>query len=177
MLSSLLSELDVPSSARLVGIQRSRGRDGADEWTVTFRALPPTPPPSLEGAREIEENLSSSLPPLPALSRDSHASFQCSAAAPARGGMPPHPPVLSDQQIKGLAAHAPLASPASLSAAQSWATVGENGALPLAAAPVDGLAEGVERQVNLSPVPAAFPALPFRSGSANRLFPLRCSVQ
>jgi hypothetical protein len=69
MFADQLAELDVPASARLVGIQTRDSADGSVEWVATFRG------PAPASGRRRQANLTQA------------------------GGMPPPPPRLSDLQI------------------------------------------------------------------------------
>lgn len=74
MFADQLAELDVPVTARLVGIQTRKAADGSVEWVATFRG--PAPP-------------AAAAPP---------ADEQWTDPAPT-GRMPPPPPRLSEVQI------------------------------------------------------------------------------
>jgi len=124
MFGGLLSDLDVPAAAKLVGIKAQVAADGSTEWVATFR-LPGAPGTSAApAAGSLEDATATRRPPL----------------------LEP----LSDLQL-GVRPSEPSE--------------------PAGAAPAPAL-EGPR-----SPVPGPFPLLPTKPGSANRLFPLRCSVQ
>jgi hypothetical protein len=78
MFAGQLAELDVPVSARLVGIQTRDTGDGCVEWVATFRGPAPTeasasPDAATADGRRTDVTLA--------------------------GGMPPPPPRLSDLQV------------------------------------------------------------------------------